>query len=504
VKRTLPTTRAIRLGVFGLAFAALVASASWNLTSWPATWFDEGSHLMVPKALVRYGVYADYDIAGFRYFGPTLGVGPTVLLPVAGVFKLFGVGLLQARLVMATFLVLAVLAFYSLGRRLTDRATALVASALLVTSPVVGTLEWGRQVVGEVPALLFLCLGLTLLISGAREDRTGRLVLAGAILGLAAVTKYQLLGVVIGGLSVAWMFRRLQGGVRLSMFAVPALVAAAVFAVWQVILLQYLGPSSFVDNLRYIREAAGGAALTFSVTRALDNARLILEPGMLLGALVPAVAYGAALAVRKAERTDGWPIVIGLTLAALSWFVLASIGWRRYAYHGLALACIPAAAFIVDGLGLRTRPDVAPAGPVIRVTAGCWLAAMLLFPLLVVVPRIAVRQPREASAMAAALDRQVERSAVIATWEPEMTFLSDHRYKVPPQRLLSVAVAHVYAGGPAPASKYDFMADGPPDFVLEGPFARGVGVYPPELLRAKFDLVEVHGPYSLYRRKQVP
>jgi len=327
-------------------------------------------------------------------------------------------------------------------------------------------------------------------------------VLAGAILGLAAVTKYQLLGVVLGGLTLAWLLRLLQGGARLLVFAVPATVAAAVFAAWQAILLQYLGPSSFLDNLRYIREAAGGAALTFSVARTLDNARLILEPGMLLGGLVPAVAYGTALAVRKEQRGDGWPIVMGLTLAALAWFVLASIGWRRYAYHGLALACIPASAFIVHGLGLWARQEAARTATVLRWTAACWLAAMLSLPLLVLLPRIAVRQPQEARAMAAALDREVGPSAVIATWEPEMTFLTDHRYEVPPQRLLSVAVAYVHAGGPPPASRYDFMADDRPDYVLEGPFARGVGLYPPELLRTRFDLVEAHGPYSLYRRKQ--
>ena len=32
----------------------------YNLTSYPVTWFDEGSHLHVPKTLIRFGVYADY------------------------------------------------------------------------------------------------------------------------------------------------------------------------------------------------------------------------------------------------------------------------------------------------------------------------------------------------------------------------------------------------------------------------------------------------------------
>src|SRR5262245_57762018 len=62
----------------------VLALATFNLERYPATWFDEGSHLHVPKSLVQFGVYADYSVEAFRYFGPTTGVGPTVLLPIAG------------------------------------------------------------------------------------------------------------------------------------------------------------------------------------------------------------------------------------------------------------------------------------------------------------------------------------------------------------------------------------------------------------------------------------
>src|SRR3954470_24122176 len=66
-----------------------------NLTYAPITWFDEGSHLHVPKTLIQHGVYADISSEGYRYYGPTIGIGPTIMLPVALVFKLFGVGLEQ-------------------------------------------------------------------------------------------------------------------------------------------------------------------------------------------------------------------------------------------------------------------------------------------------------------------------------------------------------------------------------------------------------------------------
>src|SRR5690242_15788505 len=86
------------------AIAVILFLVFYNLPRYPLTWFDEGSHLHVPKSVLTRGVYADYSSDGFRYFGPTVGVGPTVLLPIAAAFWAFGIGLLQARIVMALYL----------------------------------------------------------------------------------------------------------------------------------------------------------------------------------------------------------------------------------------------------------------------------------------------------------------------------------------------------------------------------------------------------------------
>jgi hypothetical protein len=116
-----------------LVLVALLATL--NLDLWPVTWFDEGSHLHVPKTLVQDGVYADRGSDGYGYFGPTTGVGPTVMLPIAGLFKLAGIGLLQARLVMAAYLVLTLILFALSARYLHGELTALIGSVLLLGAP---------------------------------------------------------------------------------------------------------------------------------------------------------------------------------------------------------------------------------------------------------------------------------------------------------------------------------------------------------------------------------
>src|SRR5437763_16215386 len=95
-----PLARLTAWPVVAASIAVVLFLAFYNLPNYPLTWFDEGSHLHVPKTLILRGVYADYSSDGFRYYGPTVGVGPTVMLPIAASVWAFGIGLLQARLVM--------------------------------------------------------------------------------------------------------------------------------------------------------------------------------------------------------------------------------------------------------------------------------------------------------------------------------------------------------------------------------------------------------------------
>src|SRR4029079_13819643 len=116
--------------------AALVVLALFlplvNLPYARRTWFDEGSHLHVPKTLVQHGVYADISSEGYRYYGPTIGVAPTLMLPIALSFKLFGIGLLQGRLLIVAYLFVALVAFYALARRLHGSLIGLLALTLLL------------------------------------------------------------------------------------------------------------------------------------------------------------------------------------------------------------------------------------------------------------------------------------------------------------------------------------------------------------------------------------
>lgn len=485
----------------------------YNLTNYPLTWFDEGSHLHVPKTLVRLGVYADYSSDGFRYYGPTIGVGPTVMLPIAAMFKLFGIGLLQARLVMAAYLLAAIYVFYRLAHQLGGSRLAWVATVLFVSSRGVALLYIGRQLLGEVPGLLFVIAGFSLWFASWERAGWLRLGLVGLLLGLAMVTKYQYLLFLAPTLIVAWLANLVYYRTAPQrVFLAPGLAAALCFALWQIYQLVYLGPATIGENLAMLREAASGAALTFSPRLMEASVSVLLDSAVYLGGLLPALVYGLFCALPRQREGQQWGIVLTLVAVNLGWYVVASVGWWRYTFLGLAFASLFVARFFHDLTGGFQRPrltaekELRPGRldgrePAFRWAMLIWLAVMVLLPLGKTVRDVVAPPFNAPAAMAAYMDAHVPREALVETWEPEMGFLTDHNYHFPTTGLLAKAVRYSALGGPPPSQEYDFVQVHSPDYVLVGEFSKGVDLYPADVLAIGYQRATRIGQYELYERK---
>jgi len=492
--------------VVAVCFAFL---AFYHLSDYPTTWFDEGVHLHVPQTLVRYGEYADRSSDGFRYFGPTLGVGPTVMLPIAGAYKLFGIGLLQARVVMALYLLAALYLFYRLARSLDGPMLAAAALVLLVSSPAVALLETGRQVLGEVPGLFFLLAGFIVWFS-AWDRSWGRLTLAGLLFGAAAVTKYQNLIILVPTIALAACANLVYyRTARLRVFLWPGIVLGAIFGIWQVILVVYLGPQTSAENFAALREATAGAAAVFSPDAMRRAARELLSFRSYGSALALALPYGVFCALPRSRSGQRWGILLFLVVVNLTWYALASIGWPRYAFTGLAFASLFVAKFFVDLLQRLSvtpgdaPPDIAQAKVTtlgLRAAVAAWGVFVVTSSLAASMRPILLPPENSPAAMSAFLDRHVPREAVIETWEPELGALTTHNYHYPPARLLNVAVRHIWLGGPGPGLQYRPLETDQPPYVVVGGFGRWVGVYPTKLLENEYSLEARIGGYELYRR----
>jgi hypothetical protein len=495
----------------GIIFAAAVAFlAIYRLADYPTTWFDEGSHLHVPKALLRYGVYADYSSDGFRYFGPTLGVGPTVMLPIAAMFKLLGVGLVQARLVIVAYLFVTLYLFYRLARTFGSETVAWLAIALLVSSRSIALLETGRQVLGEVPALCFL-LGAFLVWFSAWDGRRSRLVIAGVLFGAAVITKYQFLVALAPTFAIAFALNLVYyRGAAVRVFVWPAMVTGAMFALWQVVLLISMGPQNSLQNFAALRAATAGAAAVFSLPLMKRAASELVAFKTFGGWLAIGLLYGGFLSFPRTRQAQQWNALVLFAGITIAWYVFASISWLRYAFAGLAIATLFLASFFVDLIQfLRTssrhesEPDLQSSefvrGSLIAVV-GLWVALIVIPPFALTARSIVLPPVNTPVLMAAYLSGRVPTTAVIETWEPELGFLTAHNYHYPPTGMLNVAVRHIWSGGPAPRQQYHPLESEQPPYVVVGSFARWVDVYPADVLERDYRHVTSIGGYDLYAR----
>src|SRR5262245_22025064 len=122
-----------RIVLTGLVVALTLFLMLYRLTDYPTPWYDEGSHLHVAKNIALHGVYADSSSEGYRAFGPAVGVGPTIMLPIAALFKLVGISIPLARLVIVAYSLLTLLFVYIITLRFVSWPYALLAVLLLLT-----------------------------------------------------------------------------------------------------------------------------------------------------------------------------------------------------------------------------------------------------------------------------------------------------------------------------------------------------------------------------------
>jgi hypothetical protein len=483
----------------------------YNLVNYPKIWFDEGSHLHVPKTLVNYGVYADFSSEGFRYYGPTIGVGPTVMLPIAASFAFFGIGLLQARLVMAVYLILAILVFFLFVKYLSGSLAAIIATVLLLTSRSVLFLYYGRQVLGEVPGFLFILSALLLWFRIWGNSSWKNLGLVGMLFGLAAITKYQYLLFLIPMLGLAWLTNWVyyrQAPHRT--FIIPAIFAGVLFAGWQAYTIFYLGPATAAENWRLLQTAAQGAAFNFNLSQISSNVNELTARSVYLGALLPSIIFAFFISLPRTTNGQKWSILFTLSILNLLWFVVSSIGWIRYAFLGLALASLFIAKFfisIMDGYKLEWSKifSMEFASSTINTKFAyqtgmlLWLVAIISIPTVKNTFEIATASRTPSVVMATYLNENVPQNAIIETWDTEMGFLTNHRYHFPPNNLLALAVQQVYSGGEPVHIHYNYVQTNKPEYILVGEFSGWVNMYPVELLSDTYQLITEIDNFYLYK-----
>ncbi len=501
----------IRLLAALAAFAVLAALGLYHLDRYPAPWYDEGVNLQAARNLAAGDGYGLTYGGNFELFDPQLTTGPTVIGPVALVFRLSAAaGVDEARLVIAGYTLLAGLGLFWLACQIAGWwAATLAVASLAAVGDYVGVAE-GRAVVGEVPALAFLFLGAAALVAAAgRRRRLPLTVLSGALLGLAILTKAQL-ATVVAAMVGLWVLprlirrahdARLEGRWPASELLVLLGVLVLPLIAWQLTQLLTLGTRGYVDNLLEIQAVAHVSSEAPPFLKVGSSLAAIRETRSAWAGLL-ALGYVWVRAVLGDARFRQPQVLLvpAFTTLAWLWFGVFSMGWLRLEVPAVLSASLGLGILLCDVAArlasTRLSPALRPLAAGLVVLPLAWYGSRNL---------LLLDQADDAVAydLAALVDQRVSPNATIETDEWELDVLMQPPAHHPPVAVVVNAVGSVELHQP-PTLVQSYEAPGSASYLIDGRFSKIDGIYRHVLEEGEFAHVATLGDYDLYQRVGSP
>ncbi len=499
------------LAVWAALALALLAVGLWNLDG-PAMWWDEGWTLSVARHWAEAGHYG--RLRDGQLARPGLEAAATVTLPVGLTMRLLGVGIWQGRVFGVICAVAVTLLLAALAGRIFDRraAAATVFAALLLTiHPQIHPLLQGRQVLAEMPMLMYLLAGY-LCLWPALGGRPLAALPAALLLGLAWISKGQTPPFLIASLAAPAAAAALARRWRTAALFGATLAGAAAVAN----LLGRVGYALLIDQTLPPDPSDGVLGMVAVVLTLFHRAyalRSLLIFGLpaALGLLWGLWALWRERA-RAGEDDRGW--YLRLTLLAfcgswLAWFLVLSVGVPRYMATPAVVASIFVAALLRDltgGFAIGRRVGALAGLLTLRRPAREGWAALLALalatvPLVITLMVLAINYPevdRSAERVAAMLNAKPAGTRV-ETYESELHFLLEQPYTYPPDQLHVALGKRSLLVDEGAVVDYDPLANAPA-YLVVGRFARENGLYEPALASGAFRLVLEDGLYEVYER----
>ncbi|MFN8377205.1 MAG: glycosyltransferase family 39 protein [Anaerolineae bacterium] len=476
----------------------------------------------VAKTLVEDGVYAEKSSDGYRFNGAVISTGPTVILPIAAMYKLVGVGVVPARMVIVAYGVLTLGMVFLVARRLIpDWRFALAAVVLAL-------LSWGnwmplvfRTVMGEGPGAFFVLAALWLWF--VPKPRLGRLMGVGLLLGLAAITKTQYGLIIFPGITIALLLEMIwyrKTGWRY--FVVPGLCGAILFGAWLVAAYVLLGVG-VRDQLSDVASAGVTATVsyfTIDLSSIATNLLALASGQAYAGLFLVALLAGGALSLPRTVDGQRWSILTILVLFGVLFYLIMTgvtpdhnrLAVPVYLLGSFAVVRVLYALLDRFEFSWNTFPGALRSGDLSSRALLLPLLALGFAVTLVALPLLRAGYnvlwsgsdlPYQAAAY---LNHNAPSDALIETWDREMAILvPDRAFHFPPQSTQAVHNAHLANPSlPSAGDLYPVLDEVTPDFIVIGPMSRWAELYPADVL-SHYELVfkagESAGAYEVFARR---
>ncbi|WHZ23253.1 MAG: hypothetical protein OJF47_002365 [Nitrospira sp.] len=504
-------TSIARVGVGWLLVLSALIMGAFELEITPPPWWDEGWTLCVARQWVETGHYG--CLLKGQPAPPLLAGHFPVVASIAAGFRLFGIGIWQARLVELLYAFGALSLLYYLTVELYNHKVAVGALVLVLFFPPgweMHPLILGRQVLGEMPMVCFLLAGFVCLLLVERH-RAWWVGVVGCW-GLALFTKLQvrpfwMLSLAVPILLSLW--RREWGLVKwLGSAAVGSWTVFSLLGWLKVMLLQ--GHTMAMPPMQGLLQVSAIVlvpmvrleALVFTVTHLLPT---VCGLAYAAGGMVTRWRGQAPIGLIDAVRT----MLLTFSLGWYGWFTALSLGGERYAFPLWFLAAPFVAALLCEwSQGYDVRALVTSLGSLIR--AG-WGGAVRIRQVSVVIlivlimgmtvqARYDFRGREDGATFYQAvefLQSRVPADALIETYESELLFLLPGPYHYPPAELDIGIIKRGWE--PELTLPYDALA-ADPDYVVIGEFGRRAGIYKAIVEMGQVRLISQIGRYQIYER----
>lgn len=460
-----------------------------RLGQYPAPWFDEGLNLIAVRTMAETGQYGLMAASGVRLADPAVQTGLPILILLTSLHQSFGSNIAVMRLLVVFFGAAALVALYALTQRLYDRKTAFMAVAVMLGMPVVHAtahvIPMSRQVLGEMPAVFFIALGL--LIAAREKTTTSDHILIGLCFGLAVTIKSQVL-IVLSISLLMWLLYCLvvrQASVRLwvtAAFVMGGMYLLDSFWRWQ------MAGSHRAENAGILLQGIQIHLLALNPLRNLASRTTWFFLGLAGTGLAGVVFRRRSVDFTERQRSSAHQVEGFLLLFVaiwMLWYAVASIGWPRYAFVGHVFSLVLVASTVLHRFRL-------PEG---RYFYGIQLVVVIVAMALFQMPLIQDRAGDDFYRMADYLKTRVNPGAVIVSWELPLAYVADQLFEYPTTDITNAVTANAFHQSGLEIY-YDPMAVCP-DYLLYGWFKAGDYVIGTEHVKQLVFESEVYRLYAV-------
>lgn len=491
-----------------VGFGVLIFLATFRQPYFPTTWFDEGLVLQGAINLVQHGQYAMRSVEGFRVLDqPLTANGPGIVLPISAMFAVFGVGLLQARLLMAVYFVFAIILFNRVTKLLYGETAALISIIILLAVPDEGFILFGRQALGNVPALMYFLAGCYFFILLVERKSNWFAFLSGLFWGITLVTKsqYWVILPVLAALLLLDLIYYKQIGIKSGILVLT--ITFAGFAFWQLIQLVIIGSENYGQYVEAIRSSAKQTVFAFRTMRIPGNIWYLVRSGFPVF-VIPGLTI-AFLDSRREHRLGIVRAFLVLFVVTWSlWYVFVSVGWHRYAFEAYSLGVIFFGVAFLKAFQyiLKSRDSLKEwtwQVYLVNITIVSFLILSTLWSVYYgyrQIQRILLHADSSPQLFAEYLRKNIPSDAVVESWEWEIDALTPGwTYHHPTNDWVDRKTAETQFGEVF-SDKYGPLAFNPA-YLIDGPFSKFTELYSDAISGGCCTRVIDIGSYTLYEIK---